>query len=187
MDAQGEITELLHEFSGGDRDALGRLMPRVYDELKVIAHSHMSHERPGHTLSATAVVHEAYLRLAELDRMNWHDRNHFFAVASQAMRRVLVNHAVARNTLKRGGKAPRTELSENMGFDQRDLDGILALHEALDRLRALEPRQVRVVECRFFGGMNVEETAAGLGLSPATVKRDWSVARAWLNRELAQE
>ncbi|NNF28682.1 MAG: sigma-70 family RNA polymerase sigma factor [Gemmatimonadetes bacterium] len=187
VEAQGEITVLLHELSGGDHDALSRLLPRVYDELRAIARSHMAHERPGHTLNATAVVHEAYLRLAELERMNWQDRNHFFAVASQAMRRVLVNHAVARNTLKRGGQMPKTELSENLGFDQRDLDSILALHQALDRLRQLEPRQVRVVECRFFGGMSVEETAAGLGLSTATVKRDWAVARAWLNHELAHE
>ena len=186
MEAQSEITLLLHEFSAGDQGALGRLMPRVYDELRAIARTHMAKERPGHTLNATALVHEAYLRLAQLERMNWQDRNHFFAIASQAMRRVLVNHAVARNTLKRGGKSPKTEFTDNLGFQQRDLDGILALHEALDRLRQLEPRQVRVVECRFFGGMRVEETAAALGLSSATVKRDWAVARAWLNRELAQ-
>lgn len=187
LEAQGDITLLLHEFSGGDPEALGRLMPRVYDELRSIARAHMANERPGHTLNATAVVHEAYLRLAELETMTWQDRNHFFAVASRAMRRVLVNHAVARNTLKRGGRTPKTELTDNLGFHQRDLDGILALHEALDQLRQLEPRQVRVVECRFFGGMSVEETAAGLGLSPATVKRDWAVARAWLNHELAHD
>lgn len=185
LEPVGEITVLLKELSSGRRKALEDLMPKVYDELRAIAQRHMVGERPGHTLSSTAVVHEAYLRIAELSEIDWQDRNHFFAIASQAMRRVLVNHAIARSTKKRGGGRRRVDLIDNLALEEPDVDGILALHQALEKLEQLDARQVRIAECRFFGGMTVEETAAALGVSPATVKRDWASARAWLNRELS--
>ncbi len=139
----------------------------------------------GHSLNATAIVHEAYLKIERLDRIDWKNRAHFFAIASQAMRRVLVNHAVARGAAKRGGEWRRVPLRENAPFEDRDLDSLLALNQALERLEALQPRQVRVVECRFFGAMNIEEIAVALDVSKATVKRDWTIARAWLHRELS--
>lgn len=182
---EGEVTLLLKELSGGNRDALGELIPLVYDQLRAIAQRQLAGEAEGHTLDATAVVHEAYVRLARLERIDWQDRAHFFAIASQAIRRVLVNHAVRRNALKREGGLRRVDLTRAALFEEDDVDAVLSLHEALERLEALEPRQVRVVECRFFGGMNVDETAAALDISKATVKRDWAVARAWLNRELS--
>ena len=164
---------------------MGRLVPIVYEELRVIARHQLAGEAPGHTLNATALVHEAYVRLARLDRIDWQDRAHFFAIASQAIRRVLVDHAVRRNAAKREGRLQRVELTGVPVFEDADLNGVLALNQALERLEAMDARQVRVVECRFFGGMSIEETAAALEVSPATVKRDWMAARAWLNRELA--
>jgi DNA-directed RNA polymerase specialized sigma24 family protein len=164
----GEVTPLLAQASRGDRDAVDRLVPILYDELRRIAHARMRGERTGHTLETTALVHEAYLELAGLDRMEWRSRAHFLAVAARAMRRVLIDHAVERRAQKRGGPGARA----------------VPLDEALHRLAATSERQCRVVECRFFAGMSVEETAEALDLSPATVKRDWTVARAWLHREL---
>jgi len=181
----GEVTVLLKQLAGGDREALGDLVPLVYDQLKVIARRQMANEPAGHTLNATAVIHEAYLRIAELERIQWGDRAHFFAVASQAMRRVLVNHANRRKTLKRGGDRRRVELTELADADGLDAMMMMALDRALNRLEAVDERQVRVVECRFFGAMSIEETAAALNVSVATVKRDWAMARAWLNRELS--
>ena len=188
--AQGDVTRLLKELSGGDRNALESLVPKVYEQLRVIAQRHLRNEAEGHTLNATDLVHEAYVRIAQLDRIDWQDRAHFFAVASQAIRRVLVDYAVRRNAQKREGgfkrvDLDRIDLNDAPIIDDADLHGVITLNQALERLEALEPRHVRVVECRFFGGMNLEETALALGISKATVKRDWTLARAWLNRELA--
>lgn len=149
-----------------------------------MAHRHLGREREGHTLDTTALVHEAYLKLARLDRVRWQTRTHFLAFAAQAMRRVLVDYAVRRNAEKRGGRRERVPLSPVMVAVDDRVEDLLALDDALERLRALDERQCRVVECRFFAGMSVEETAEVLGVSAATVKRDWTHARAWLNRAL---
>lgn len=184
-DPQGEVTRLLEAWSSGDRSALKRLIPLVYEELRRIAHRELSREAPGHTLSTTALVHEAYLKLVQLDRIDWKNRAHLFAIAARSMRRILVDYAVRRKAGKRGGGRVPLPLDEAAAVTEEDLDSLLALDEALRRLEAREERYGRVVECRFFGGMSVEETAEALGVSPATVKRDWTTARAWLNRELA--
>lgn len=182
----GQVTLLLRDLSRGNRDALEQLIPLVYEQLRGIAQRQLAGEAEGHTLNATALVHEAYVRIAKLDQIDWQDRAHFFAIASQAIRRVLVDHAVHRNAQKREGGRRRVDITKVPLFDEEDLDGVLALHQALERLETLQPRQVRVVECRFFGGMSLDETAAALDVSRATVKRDWITARAWLNRELAE-
>jgi RNA polymerase sigma-70 factor (ECF subfamily) len=162
------------------------LLPLVYGELKKIAARQLRNERPGHTLCTTALVHEAWLELSRLDRITWRNRHHYLALAAQAMRRVLVDHAVARRAQKRGGGQPVESLEQDPLLMVAGREGeLLDLDDALRRLAALDERQGRVVECRFFGGMSVEETAAALGISPATVKREWSLARAWLNRDLA--
>jgi RNA polymerase sigma factor (TIGR02999 family) len=162
------------------------LLPLVYGELKRIAARQLRRERPDHTLSTTALVHEAWLELSQLDRITWQNRNHYLAVAAQAMRRVLIDHAVARRAQKRGGGKDLEALDDAvvLAVDGRG-EELLDLDRALERLAALDQRQVRVVECRFFGGMSIEETAQALDLSPATVKREWALARAWLNRELS--
>lgn len=163
---------------------LDAVYPVVYDELRRVAHRHLRGEATGHTLGTTALVHEAYLELARLQQVRWHGRAYVLAAASQAMRRILIDHAVARRTQKRGGGAVAEPLDDAVAMAASRGDDLLALDEALARLAAVEPRYARVVECRFFGGMSVDETAEALGTSPATVKRDWTVARAWLNREL---
>ena len=162
------------------------LLPLVYSELKRIAARQLRRERPDHTLSATALVHEAWLELSQLDRITWQNRYHYLALAAQAMRRVLIDHAVARRAAKRGGGiAAETLDGDPMVLAEARAEELLDLDNALQRLGAIDERQVRIVECRFFGGMSVEETAEALKLSPATVKRDWALARAWLNRELS--
>jgi len=162
------------------------LLPLVYSELKRIAARQLRRERPDHTLSATALVHEAWLELSQLDRITWQNRYHYLALAAQAMRRVLIDHAVARRAAKRGGGiAAETLDGDPMVLAETRAEELLDLDNALQRLGAIDERQVRIVECRFFGGMSVEETAEALQLSPATVKRDWALARAWLNRELS--
>lgn len=182
---EGEVTVLLKQLAGGNPQALGELVPMVYEQLHAIAQRQLAGEAAGHTLNATALVNEAYLRIARLDRVDWQDRQHFFAIASQAIRRVLVDYAVRRNAAKRDGKRKRVELDEVPLFGESDAHAVLALNQALERLEVLQERQVRVVECRFFGDMSIEETALALGISKATVKRDWVLARAWLNRELS--
>lgn len=162
------------------------LFPLVYGELHRMAARQMRAERDDHTLSTTALVHEAWLELTKLNRIQWQNRSHFLAVAAQAMRRVLIDYTVARRRHKRGGGQPLVRLDHDDAFAlaaERD-DELLALDEALDRLKSMNDRQARIVECRFYGGMSVEETAEALGISPATVKREWATARAWLNREL---
>jgi RNA polymerase sigma-70 factor (ECF subfamily) len=185
MHSTGEVTRLLSEWAAGDRSALDRLMPIVYDELRRVARRQLRAEREGHTLDTTALVHEAYLRLAGLDRLQWRNRPQFFAIAAQAMRRVLVDYAERRRTHKRGGTWRRVPLEDGIALTDDGTDQLLALDEAMHRLEALDDRQSRVVECRFFGGMSVAETAEALGVSEATVKRDWTLARAWLNHELS--
>jgi len=187
MDLAEDVTELLHAASAGDDNAMDRLMPIVYDRLRAIAHGRMQGERRDHTMSTTALVHEAYLKLVDLDRIQYRDRAHFFAIAAQAMRYILVDYAERRNAQKRGGDRSRVPIEyAPLMTDHQALD-ILALDHALDRLGELSDRQHRVVECRFFAGLTIAETATALDVSPATVKRDWNLARAWLNRELADE
>ncbi len=162
------------------------LLPLVYDELKRIAARELRGERPGHTLCATALVHEAWVELSKLNRIQWQNRGHYLALAAQAMRRVLIDHAVARRAHKRGGGRPVETLdSDALVMVQTRATELLDLDDALDRLAALDERQARIVECRFYGGMSIDETAEALAVSPATVKREWALARAWLNRELA--
>jgi len=182
--ASNNITHLLKEWSAGDRRALDRLTPLVYEELRHQAARYLRRERRGHTLQTTALIHEAYLRLIDANDVNWQSRAHFFAIAANLMRRILVEHARRRDADKRGGSQVRVQLDEALAVaDEADID-LLAIDEALDRLAAIDPQQARVVELRFFSGLSVEETAAALGVSPKTVKRDWSVARAWLRREI---
>ena len=184
MTAPGDITELLHAHAAGDVDALDRLLPQVYDELRRIAGARLRRERPDHTLHATEIVHEAFLKLVPLERVDWRNRAHFFAIASRAMRNVLVDHAVRRGTAKRGGGMVAVPLEDVPQASERPLDDLIALSRALDDLERIDERQARVVECRFFGGLNLDETAEALGISPATVSRDWTFARAWLHRAM---
>jgi len=180
----GDVTVLLTALRGGDRAVLDRLLPAVYDELRELAHRQLRREREGHTLSTTALVHEAYLKLADAQRLTWHDRAHFFGVCAQAMRRVLVNYALMKGARKRGGGAPHVPIDDILHAAETRPDDLLVVNDALEKLEQLSARQTRVVECRVFGGMGVGETAEALSISPATVKRDWSLARAWLTREL---
>ena len=178
------ISHLLKEWSAGDREALDRLTPLVYEELRHQAARYLRRERPGHTLQTTALIHEAYLRLIDAKDVDWQSRAHFFAVAANLMRRILVDHARRRDAGKRGGSHVRMQLDEALAVSKEADVDLLAIDEALDRLATIDPQQARVVELRFFSGFSVEETAAALGVSPKTVKRDWSVARAWLRREI---
>jgi RNA polymerase sigma factor (TIGR02999 family) len=181
--ADKTVTRLLRQVSEGDRRAADELLPLVYQELKRVAHHKLKAERPGHTLNTTALVHEAYLRLG-LEAIAWQDRAHFFAVAARAMRRVLIDHAKTRAADKRGGSAAHVPVDDAIAAPERRVEDLLALDEALNHLERLEPRQARVVECHVFAGMSLDDTAAALDISPATVSRDWTVARAWLNRAL---
>jgi len=181
--AGNDISKLLRAWSEGDRGALERLTPIVYDELRRLARRYMKGERPGHSLQTTALVNEAYTRLVDYKRMQWQNRAHFFAVSAQLMRRILVEHARRRN-LKRGGGVRHVSLEEAAVVGGGDTD-LVALDEAMNALARIDPRKVQVVEMRFFGGLSVEETAEVLKISPITVKRDWRVARTWLHRELS--
>lgn len=184
MDDETRVTTALREASLGHRTAFDRLLPMVYDSLRRLAARALGRERHGHTLSATALAHEAYMRLADLRQIAWQDRRHFFAMAARAMRRVLVNHAVARLAQKRGaGVAPVDIDHAAVGVDSH-VEDVVAVHQALERLQAIAPEAARVVEYRVFMGLTIEETAAAIGMSPATVKRHWTTARAWLTREL---
>ena len=178
----GDVSEMLRAWSGGDQNAIKRLTPIVYRELHRLARRCMERERPGHSLQATALVNEAYVRLVDYKRMQWQDRAHFFAVSAQVMRRILVEHA-RRHNLKRGGGVQHVSLEEAavVGGEATDL---VALDDAMNALARFDPRKVQVVEMRFFGGLSVEETAEVLKVSPVTVMRDWSTAKAWLYREL---
>ncbi len=184
MNDPGEFTTLLRESRQGRREAFDRLMPLVYGSLRRLAANALRGERDGHTLTPTALANEAYLKLAALERIEWRDRAHFFAVAAGAMRRILVNHAEARRARKRGGGAAAVALEDAALVSEDRIEDLLAIDRALDRLQALSPAAARVVECRIFMGMTVEETAAAMDCSAASVKRHWTTARAWLTREL---
>lgn len=180
----GDVTQLLLKWRSGEEAALGQLIPLVYDELRRLARACMRREHAGNTMQTGALVHEAYLRLVKADQVDWHDRAHFFAVAAQVMRRVLVEEARRRNRLKRGGKQTRVELDQALTAPVERKIELLALDEALDWLSQFAPRKRQVVELRFFGGLSIEETAAVLGVSTDTVKGDWNTARLWLAQRL---
>lgn len=180
------ITRLLIRWRDGDREALDTLMPIVYAELRRLAQHYLSRERGDHTLQSTALVHEAYLRLAGQNPPYWENRAHFFGIAAHIMRQILVEHARAKNTAKRGGGVCRITLDEALEIQQKSDVDVIALDAALDRLSDLDPQQSRIVEMRFFAGLSIEDTAEVIGISPATVKRDWTSARAWLHREIAR-
>ena len=180
-----ETTRLLRDWANGDQAALDHLTPRVYRELRRLAGSLMKHESPGHTIQATGLVHEAYLKLIDVDNVDWQHRAHFFAVAAQVMRRILLEAARKRGAAKRGGQSPRVHLEEIADIGRGS--EIIALDDALKALAKIDPRKARVIELRFFGGLSVEETAEVLKLSADTVLRDWRLARAWLLAELGSD
>jgi RNA polymerase sigma-70 factor (ECF subfamily) len=181
------VTQLLIGLSKGDREALDALLPVVYEELRKQAARYLRRERPGHTLQTTALIHEAYLKLIDQKNVHWQNRAHFFGIAAQLMRRILVDHARTKKRAKRGGSDIRVSFNEaNAVGPGRDLD-IVALDEALARLSEIDEQQSKIVELRFFSGLTVDETAEVLAISPATVKRDWSMAKAWLHREISAE
>ena len=180
------VTKLLLRWSKGDQGALESLVPLVYDELRRLARHYLKHEKPTHTLSSTALVHEAYLRLVSQKDVTWQNRAHFFGVASQMMRRILVDHARHHAYAKRGGGAMTLALDEAVCTPQRREIDLVALDDALDSLAKLDERQSRMVELRFFGGLSIEETSEVLGVSAPTVKREWASARAWLYREISR-
>lgn len=183
MPAPEEVTQILHNIAAGDEHAASALLPLVYEELRSLAGAYLAQERADHTLQATALVHEAFLRLIRIDDTSWESRAHFYRVAALAMRRVLVNHARDRKRLKRGGGVRPVPL-EGLGEAEGPAEDLVALDEALERLAAVDERKVQVVQLRYFGGFTVEETARILDLSPAQIKRDWTAARAFLLREM---
>ena len=184
MPDSGDVTELLLRLEEDGERAVDRLLPLVYDQLRAIASNRMQVEREGHTLSATALVHEAYLKLVDQERTDWRNRAHFFSIAAMAMRRILLDYAIARRAEKRGGGAPVVTLGEEDAVRSSNVDEIIAIDEALRRLAALDERQAKVVELRFFAGLRMEEIAEALGVSLATVNREWRMARAFLTTEL---
>ena len=182
--APGAVTELLRAWSDGDDAALEQLVPLVETELRRLARGYMGRERRGHTLQATALVNEAFLRLTDARQVRWHDRAHFLGISARLMRRILVDHARRRGYRKRGGEAQRVTLHEDLVTTSDAAFDVIALDRALDALARVDPRKSRIVELRFFGGLSVEETAKLLDVSPDTVKRDWRLAKLWLLREL---
>lgn len=182
-----DVTDLLIEWGKGDQEALNQLMPLVYHELHRLASRHLRHERPGHTLQTTALVHEAYLKLVDQRNMTWQNRVQFFAASAQVMRHILVDHARSRKALKRGGENLRFSLDEaKVSAEENDAD-LLSLTDALNSLAIIDPQQSRVVELRVFGGLTVEETAEALRISTRTVKREWSMAKAWLHKQIRNQ
>jgi RNA polymerase sigma factor (TIGR02999 family) len=181
-----QVTRLLMDWSNGDQNALEQLTPLVYSELRRLAGRYLRKERSDHTLQSTALVHEAFLRMIDQRSVRWQNRAHFFGVAAQMIRRILVDHARSRYASKRGSGAPKLSLDEAIALpDRKDLD-LVALDDALNSLAKIDPQQSRIVELRFFTGLTVEETAEVLGISPATVKRDWVTAKAWLYRDISR-
>ena len=179
-----DVTGLLRAFSDGDRTALDQLMPLIYEQLRTIAHRLLRRERSDHTFVTTALVHEAYLKLIDINQVQWNDRAHFMAMASRAMRRLLVDYAHQRNTQKRGGGFVRVDLEEAGLISDEQVHDVLSLNKALHRLETLDPRKSQILEYRYFGGLTNEEAGEAIGISVATVKRDMAFARAWLAREL---
>ena len=178
------VTQLLERWSGGDREALDELMPLVYDELRRLAGNYLRRERPDHTLQPTALVNEAYMLMVDQHRARWQNRAQFVGVAAQMMRRILVDHARSVGAAKRGGQNFTVSLTEAEVFGRSPDADLLRVHEALERLAALDEQQARIVELRFFGGLTIEEAAEAMSVSHATIERDWKMARAWLKREL---
>jgi RNA polymerase sigma factor (TIGR02999 family) len=186
MSAPAKVTDLLVAWNKGDEGALARLLPLVYDELRQLARRYLRDERQGHTLQPTALVHEAFERLVDQERVQWQGRTHFLAVAAGTMRRVLVDHARKRHAAKRGGQGIRITLDESLAVaERRDVD-VISLDDALNGLARLDATQAKLVELRYFSGLGIEETAQALGISPATVKREWSTAKAWLYHEMTK-
>ncbi len=186
-DLREDVTLVLEQMRKGDKNAADKLLPLVYDEFRALARHYLAQERANHTLQPTALVHEAYMKLVDQTRVDWQGRSHFFAVAAQAMRRILVDHARSRQRDKRGGGRARVVLDEAVALSPQKDEDVLALDECLERLAALDARQAKVVELRFFGGLSVEEVAEALGVSKRTVEGDWTFARAWLSRELRKD
>jgi RNA polymerase sigma factor (TIGR02999 family) len=187
MDDAPDITEILRSWGGGETEAADQLLPLVYEELRRLARSYMRRERPGQTMSPTVLVHETYLRLAEQKRVDWQNRSHFYGIAAKMMRRILIDHARARATGKRGGAALRLSLDQIEVSPEQDATDLIALDEALNKLAAFDERKARVVELLYFGGLKHEEAAQVLDVNEKTIRRDWEVARRWLYRELAAE
>jgi RNA polymerase sigma-70 factor (ECF subfamily) len=183
MPPGNEVTQLLDQLGRGHSEAMAELIPLLYHELHKLARHHLGAERSDHTLQPTALVHEAYLRLAGQQRVHWQNRVHFFGIASQLMRRILVDYARSRHAEKRGGLSRRISLDDLVVSDERAIE-LIALDDALSSLAVIDPQQSRIVELRFFGGLTIEQTAQSVGVSPATVKRDLNVAKAWLHREI---
>ncbi len=180
-----QITRLLADWGQGDRGALDNLIPLVHDELRRIAHRHMSQERPGHTLQTSALINEAYIRLVDQRVAHWQNRVHFFAIASKLMRRIMVDYARSKGYAKRGGSIQPVSLDEEMSTSGKQATEVVALDEALQDLEAMDPRKCQIVEMRFFGGLNTDETAVALGISTPTVEREWRAARAWLRQAIS--
>ncbi|HEX8090246.1 MAG TPA: sigma-70 family RNA polymerase sigma factor [Blastocatellia bacterium] len=187
MTSSSEVTGLLIEWCNGDQSALGRLVPLVEKELHRLAHRYMYREHPGHTLQTTALVNEAFLRLMDQKRVRWQNRAHFFGIAAQIMRRILLNYARDQNRVKRGGGAIQVSLSEGDAISTEKSIELIALDDALNRLALIDERKSKVIELRYFGGLSVEETAEVLKVSQITVTRDWNMAKAWLAREITNE
>jgi RNA polymerase sigma factor (TIGR02999 family) len=183
-DSSHPVSELLERWKHGEQDALKALVPLVYDELRRLAHHHLQAERPGHSLQSTGLVHEAYLRLVERKPLQLENRAHFFAGASQIMRQILVDYARKRHAAKHGANCMTLTLDEAIALPKRRTLPLVALDDALNGLAALDARQCHIVELRFFGGLSIDETSQVLGVSPATIKREWTTARAWLYREM---
>ncbi len=185
-DVQVNITQLLFRYGKGEPQALEKLLPIVYQELRRLAKNYMRRESSGHTLQPTALVHEAFFKLVDQNEVQWQNRAHFFGVAAQLMRRILIDHARSRKAVKRGGTQAKVAFDEAVHWEaaEEGAPDLLALDEALEKLAALDERQSKVVELRYFGGLSIEEVAEALHTSPATVKRDWTLAKAWLQREL---
>jgi RNA polymerase sigma-70 factor, ECF subfamily len=184
MTSKETATQLLISWGKGETDALDKLIPIVYNELRDIAHRFLVYERKSHTFNTTALVHEAYLSLVDQKKVNWQNKTHFFAIAAQSMRRILISYARRYKSKKRGSGRPAITLSEELIPGSTDLDTIIALNESLERLEELDKRLSKIVELRFFAGFSIEETAVVLDISPATVKRDWRTAKAWLYQDL---
>ena len=184
--SQKDITGLLLDWGSGDKAALERLIPLVYNELRRMAHQYMRRERAGNTLQTSALINEAYIKLVDYNRMRWQDRAHFFAVAAQAMRRILVERARSRGRDKRGGAAQKVSLDEAADLAAEHAGDIIALHDALTELSAIAPRKGEIVELRYFGGLSIDETAEVVGVSAPTVQREWRAAKAWLYRAISE-
>lgn len=181
------VSGVLAEIAAGEDDATERLMPLVYDQMRQIAQRLLRHESPGHTLQPTALVNEAFLRLAGKNNIDWQGKTHFFAIGAKVMRRILVDHARGKRAQKRGGEQCRIPLSDELCVSNRNDEDVLAIEEALEKLEDLDARQAKVVELRFYGGLTVEEVAEALGVSKRTIESDWTMVRAWLRRELSGE